>query len=107
MATRYKANCKCGYEAHIFVGGTMLMAPIGTYHAAVLCRECRKPGSSRYGGDAPKCEFCQRANIVRYDDPELRATTSEKYIGLTSGLYFCPQCKEFGLSFEDVGPIFC
>jgi hypothetical protein len=107
MAANYKASCKCGYETTVRVGGTRIMAGTGTYHDAVLCKECGKLGSSLFGVDAPTCEFCQSTNIVSYNDPELRAATSEKYIGLISGLYFCPQCKEFGLSFEDTGIIIC
>lgn len=107
MATIYKASCKCGYETKVRVGDTRIMARTGTYNLPALCRECGKLGSSLYGVEAPTCEFCQSANIVSYDDPQLRADHSEKYVGLTDGLHFCPQCKNFDLSFEDVGPIFC
>jgi hypothetical protein len=107
MAANYKASCKCGYAKTVRVGGTRIMARSGTYNVAVLCRECGKLGSSIYGGDAPTCEYCKSTNIVSYEDSELRADKSEQFIELTSGRYFCPQCKEFGLRFEDSGMIFC
>jgi hypothetical protein len=107
MATIFNANCKCGYEAQIFVGGTRATARTGTYHSPALCRECGKLSSSKFGLDSPTCALCQSTKIVSYDDPELRAASSEEHIELTNGIYYCPQCKDFGLSFKDVGPIAC
>ncbi len=108
MATNCKASCKCGYEAKIFVGVLESMACTNNYFSPALCKECGKMGSSLFGIDAPTCEFCQSTNIVRYGNSELRAIDKDvQYIDLTSGFYFCPQCKDYGLNFEDVGPIFC
>jgi hypothetical protein len=107
MAAIYNAKCKCGYKTSVRVGGTRIMARTGTYHEAVLCKECGKLGSSLYGVDAPSCEFCKSTNIVSYSDPELRAEHSKVYADLTEGIHYCPQCKEFGLRFEDEGIIIC
>lgn len=106
MAGGYKANCKCGYETQVLSGSTRAMRD-GQCYKPALCKDCGKLGSSLYGKDAPKCKFCQSANIVSYKDSELRADQSAKFIELTNGLYFCPQCKEFGLSFKDTGTVFC
>jgi hypothetical protein len=107
MADGYKASCKCGYEAHILVGGNRSMGRTKTYYSPVFCRDCGKLGSSVFGLDAPTCTFCQSTNIVRYGNRELRADPSKKYHGWTSGLHFCPQCKDFGLRFKDTGGRFC
>jgi len=106
MAGGYKANCKCGYETQVIAGSTRAMRGGQKYQPA-LCKDCGKLGSSVYGKDVPKCRFCQSTNIVSYDDPELRVDRSEQYVELTSGLYYCPQCKEFGLSFKETGTVFC
>jgi hypothetical protein len=89
----------------------VLLSPVA------LCRECGKLGPSIFGEkefglegecpDAPTCVFCKSTNIVSYFNPELRANHSEKYTELTSGFYYCPQCKEFGLSFKDTGATVC
>jgi hypothetical protein len=97
-------------RGELSVGATDSMACAEVYLSPALCRECGKMGSSLYGTDVPACEFCQSTNIVSYDDPELKAASSdppEEYIELTNGLYYCSQCKDFSLRFEDTGIIAC
>jgi hypothetical protein len=120
MGTVYKVTCICGYETGVGVGAGRALTREHKSYYPVLCQACEKVGSSVFGATEAICSHCQSTNLVRYDDPNLREAMedyltknsqtdpeSNRHIELTEGLYFCPVCKEFGLSFEDTGPVWC
>ena len=128
MGTVYKVKCICGHETGVEIGDSRWLCRQKKYMYPVLCRDCGKIGSSVFsqgtstpnelGVSEPVCCHCQSTNITRYDHPSLRKVIEDdlptagfadprKNTELTNGLYFCPVCKNFSLSFEDTGPVWC
>lgn len=120
MGAAYKVKCKCGYETWVTVGAGRALGRENKYVYPVLCKTCEKIGESVFGVSEAICSHCQSTNLIRYDHPGLRKTMEDDLIRnsqalpeskerpeLTEGLYFCPVCRDFGLSFEDTGTVWC
>lgn len=120
MGGQYKVTCKCAYETWVMIGAGRVLCREGRYIYPVLCQACNKIGDSVFGGTDPICSHCQSTTVVRYDDPTLRRVVqrdlsensntdpeSKRHVELTEGLYFCPVCKDFALSFKETGDVWC
>lgn len=115
MGSSVNAQCKCGYEAELLIGGGM--NNFTTFCSfPVFCKNCQQLQSANLLDKYPNCPRCQSREIVAYDENELQQTPGEnivtswnisdelgRILQLTDGEYFCPSCKEFSLRFEEGG----
>ncbi len=115
MGTIIKADCRCGFEKEMFLGGGMMNF---TKYCAypMYCGQCRILFESNLFQKQISCPNCNRANdVVPYDHErvcrrkgkEVFRWATEHEIGrnltLTDGEYLCPKCGRFTLSFTMSG----
>ena len=118
MGQAFSAKCKCGYKTEVATGGGR--ATPNSCLFPVFCKDCQKQEASNVSAPVPTCTLCGSTNVVPYDAEELKQKDGEtileccengaqpgKFINLTDGKYYCPSCKEYTLSFERTGTIWC
>ena len=111
MGSAVKATCKCGYEETFMIGGGM--QNFHTFCAfPVLCKKCKAIVTANLLAQPLCCPACESSEIVPYDDKELRKRKGRHCVAewgikeqlgrklqLTDGLYYCPNCDSFDLTF--------
>jgi len=118
MGQAFDAKCKCGYETAVATGTGR--ASRNSCWFPVFCKDCQTLAASNVKTSIPTCPICGSSNVVPYDSEELKQKDGEtileccengaqsgQFLRLTDGKYFCPSCKEYTLSFEDTGSIWC
>jgi hypothetical protein len=118
MGSTVIARCKCGYEKRFFIGGGM-----GDFTTRCsfpsLCKDCKTIVDVNLLGKPPECSACGSAHVVPYDSEEVVERRGDQVVAdwnmedklgrrleLTDGLYYCPLCDSFNLSFTDAGILF-
>ncbi len=111
MGSTVIAQCPCGYEAELAVGGGRRTYRTICYFPC-LCKGCRKLVQANLLADPLACPDCGSAEIVPYDQPELAGASGESQTAhwamehslgrdlvLTDGTYRCPACESPTLRF--------
>jgi len=113
MGSQVIAQCKCGLDTEILIGGGMLNYTTTCYFPC-LCTDCRSVVQVNLYDEPIQCPNCKSVHVIPYDDPELsdckpdsRVIESwgvEKELGrdlvLKDGNYRCAKCGEMSLHFE-------
>ena len=115
MGSAVTAVCKCGYEKDFMIGGGM-MDFMEVCHFPCLCKKCEAVVDVNIMVSPPICSVCKDSGVVPYDNEELILELGEEEVAswnmeeklgrevkLTDGKYYCPNCKEFHLTFLDGG----
>jgi len=106
------AKCECGFEAELFIG-----AGKSDYKTSCkfpfYCNDCSSLTLINALDEKQNCRKCNSENVISYENDSLRAGKSNKSVFgwnvngktflLTDDSYLCPQCKEFKLSFTQIG----
>ena len=115
MGSEVTAQCECGVEVSILVGGGM--ADLGTIcYFPCLCDQCNNVVQGDLLATKSRCPDCGAANPVPYDDPQLAGSLGDEIVAewnmeeqlgrnlrLTDGSYTCPRCSKKTLRFVGSG----
>ena len=115
MGSQVIAQCECGLQAYILIGGGM-MNFMTTCYFPCLCHNCCNVVQVNMLDEAPCCPECGAINPTPYDDPTLAESKSSQIVAqwnvmgspgkeliLYSGKYKCPKCGRMSLNFVDSG----
>ena len=115
MGSVVKANCACGFEKEMFLGGGMLSFKTECCFPA-YCSHCNKLFEVNAFDRHKICPLCKNSNMILYNDEKIYMRKGDvivfdwdaseeigKILVLTNGGYWCPTCCRFDLSFSDVG----
>lgn len=115
MGSEVTANCQCGLEARILIGGGMATF-MTTCYFPCLCEGCHNVVQVNLLGKTKRCPKCRGANLIPYDDPQLSESLGQhalvewnmqrqlgRELKLTDGNYRCPKCQKMTLRFADSG----
>ena len=114
MGSYVTAECTCGYERDIAIGGGM--EDFETYCSfPIYCASCNNLSVTNVLDKSIRCAHCTSVDVKLYDDDSLidekgQAVCSwyaggqlNRKLVLTNGNYLCPKCEGFALHFEDSG----
>jgi hypothetical protein len=114
MGSIIKAQCKCGYEHEMHLGGGMLNFTTNC-NFPVFCSKCRSLFEANILDKNLTCPKCHDSDIIPYYDKslcsekgnEVFSWNMQEEIGreliLTDGKYLCPNCGQFSMSFVACG----
>jgi len=112
MGALLTASCDCGYSANLQLGGGMANFETVCLFP-VYCGDCRALVEVNILESRINCSQCEGSNIVAYDASELMGEPGEEEVfswnvrgrslSLSNGRYFCPECQQMRLRFEDAG----
>ena len=115
MGTIIRAECRCGFQKEMCLGGGMLNF---TKHCAfpMYCGQCKILFEANLFRKRIPCPSCRGTrDVVPYDDERVCRSKGEEVfqwatedkigrdLALTGGKYLCPQCGQFTLSFLMAG----
>jgi len=111
MGSIVVANCGCGYEKEMHLGGGMMN--FETYCGfPVYCPACEQLFVANLFEEPIRCPECSSNRVLPYDAEELCVTKgsvvfdwfvevrNDRALELTNGEYLCPDCGQFTLSFH-------
>ena len=114
MGVMITAQRCCGFKQEILIGQGM-MGPRPCYFP-FLCKACGTIEEADLLDEGRKCSQCGSPELVAYDDRTLIAKKGKARVAvwdardyggrkatLTNGKYYCPNCKEFNLTFLNAG----
>jgi Zn finger protein HypA/HybF involved in hydrogenase expression len=114
MGSGVIANCKCGLEAEILIGGGMHNFTTTCYFPC-LCERCHSVVQVNLLANTNQCPACNSPDTIPFDDPQLSKTAGRhvvaqwnvpelgKELTLTDGYYKCPRCRKMTLRFSPGG----
>lgn len=115
MGSAVRAECSCGLNEEILVGGGM-MDFTTTCWFPCACAACGHVVEVNLLDAELRCPDCGAVDPVPYDDPALIAEPGNyevadwnmasqlgRVLVLTNGAYRCPGCGKDGLRFVDAG----
>ncbi|MFC2172120.1 hypothetical protein ACFLU6_05750 [Acidobacteriota bacterium] len=109
-----KAQCQCGYEREMLLGGGMSNFTTHCNFPA-YCRDCEDLVEVNLLQKKTSCPKCKGRDITPYDDDSMCQEKGEPVFSwnvqeelggeliLTDGRYLCPNCGEFSLCFQEAG----
>ena len=105
MGSQVIANCKCGVNQTISVGGGKYSFRKINYFPA-LCPHCNEIVQTNLIDKKLRCPLCNKGNTIPYNDPKLigevgKETISHSYdYVLTDGTYYCSNCEGMTIHFK-------
>ena len=115
MGSMVRAECLCGFERGVRIGGGMLNSG-GRCGFPCLCGGCHDLVEVNLLAKRMKCPDCGSGEVVPYDDPSLAGSPGKEEVAgwnmrgkggrklsLTDGNYKCPRCGRMALRFEAYG----
>jgi len=115
MGSSVIAECKCGYNLSILIGGGMMNFTTTCYFPC-LCKKCEEVVQVNLLSRRPKCPSCRTTRLIPYDDSrvigkmginDIAEWNMQEGLGkdlvITDGKYYCPKCKKNNLRFLDSG----
>lgn len=114
MGSIVKAQCGCGFEKEIYLGGGM--RTFATYcNFPFFCQACATMFEGNLLKNTVTCPKCNATNNVPYDSDRIclrkgqsvfewnSTGDTERKLELTDGDYLCPSCGRPNMTFYDVG----
>ncbi|MDG1816380.1 MAG: hypothetical protein P8H22_09800 [Glaciecola sp.] len=116
MGSIVKANCQCGFEQKIHIGGG-----IGDFKKncafPCFCHHCTKLVVANMMANNKDCPICENDSLVSYMHNTIASIDGDRNViswrlqkdgvdemlMLDNGHYICPQCKGVSLTFSLVG----
>lgn len=112
MGSAVVAQCDCGVEASMLIGGGMMNFTTTCFFPC-LCENCHDIVQLNLLSKTMKCPECGARGPIPYDDPQLSDSSGHHYVAewnikdhlgrklvLTDGKYRCPKCGQMSLRFS-------
>ena len=106
MGSSVLANCPCGVEAQIMIGGGMM-----DHETCCLfpccCEKCNSLVEANIWVKRLRCPKCRSVKLIPYTDPRLMGEKGSGVVEswddrtLTDGTYKCPKCEQMTLRFSN------
>ncbi len=112
MGSQVVAQCLCGLDTTVLIGGGMLNFETICFWPC-FCERCCNVVEGNLLSKQVQCPNCNNPKVIPYDDPTLLAFPGDRKVAdwnlrgefgrvlkLTNGYYKCPKCGEMTLRFN-------
>jgi len=105
MGSSVQADCPCGVNMQIMIGGGMMDHKTNC-RFPYCCENCHSLVEANALADKLRCPKCRSVNPIPYTDPRLEGEKGEYEVvqwfdlSLTNGTCKCPKCEQMTLRFS-------